>query len=105
MFIWFVNAHLANTGNGDFEGEDVNIIFNRDIMMNESEIIDNCSKSIGILSNETIIGQHPWVDDPKLEMERLEEEKKKSQEEFENYNPFPQNQNGDNNQGAQGGDE
>ena len=106
--LWFVNAHLANTGNGDFEGEDVNIIFNRDIMMNESEIIDNCSKSIGILSNETIIGQHPWVDDPKLEMERLEEEKKKSQEEFENYNPFPQNQNGDNNHDQsdpQGGDE
>lgn len=104
--LWFVNAHLANTGNGDFEGEDVNIIFNRDIMMNESEIIDNCSKSIGILSNETIIGQHPWVDDPKLEMERLEEEKKKSQEEFENYNPFPQNQNDDNNQDdPQGGDE
>ena len=89
--LWFVNAHLANTGRGVFEKEKVNIIFNRDIMMNESEIIDNCNKSIGILSNETIIGQHPWVDDPELEMQRLEEQKKKEQEELENqYNPFIQ---------------
>lgn len=107
--LWFVNAHLANTGRGNYEGEEVNIIFNRDIMMNESEIIDNCSKSVGILSDETIIGKHPWVEDPQLEMKRLEEEKKKEQEELENqYNPFKQHgQAGDggslgNNQGGDG---
>lgn len=35
--LWFVNAHLANTGQGNFDGEEVNIIFNRDILINESE--------------------------------------------------------------------
>ena len=94
--LWFINMHLANTGQGNFEGELVNIIFNRDMMMNEGEVIENISKSVGILSNETIIGQHPWVDDPELEMKRLEEEKKKAQEEFENqYNPFQQQNNPD----------
>ena len=95
--LWFINMHLANTGQGNFDGEMVNIIFNRDMMMNEGEVIDNISKSVGILSNETIIGQHPWVDDPELEMQRIEEEKKKAQEEFENqYNPFQQQNNPDN---------
>lgn len=94
--LWFINMHLANTGQGNFEGEMVNIIFNRNMMMNEGEVIDNISKSVGILSNETIIGQHPWVDDPELEMKRLEEEKKKAQEEFEKqYNPFQQQNNPD----------
>jgi SPP1 family phage portal protein len=79
--LWFVNAHLANTGKGNFEGQKVNIIFNRDILINESEAIDNCSKSMDILSLETIIGQHPWVDDPKKELERLEEQRQKEQEE------------------------
>lgn len=79
--LWFVNAHLANTGKGNFEGQKVNIIFNRDILINESEAIDNCSKSMGILSLETIIGQHPWVDDPQKELERLEEQRQKEQEE------------------------
>ena len=92
--LWFVNAYLANKGLGNFENEELNIIFNRDIMMNESEIIDNCQKSMDILSLETIIGQHPWVDDPQMEMERIEEQKKKEQEELAAYNPFMQpNQN------------
>ena len=89
--LWFVNMHLANTGQGSFENEKVNIIFNRDILMNEGEIIDNCQKSSGLISNETIIGKHPWVDDPKLEMQRIEEQKQKEQEEAASmYEPFGQ---------------
>lgn len=104
--LWFVNTHLANTGQGNFEGEEVNIIFNRDILINESEAIDNCQKSVGILSNETIIGQHPWVDDPLKELERLEKQKQKEQEELESrYNPFGQQQKQNpTDQGNQGGD-
>ncbi len=87
--LWFVNAHLANTGQGNFEREKVNIIFNRDILINETEAIDNCQKSMNILSIETIIGQHPWIDDPQLEMKRLEKQKQKEQEEIEKqYEPF-----------------
>lgn len=88
---WFVNAHLANTGKGNFENEEVTVIFNRDILINESEAIDNCSKSVGILSDETIIGRHPWIDDPRKELERLEKQKEEEQAEFERqqgYNPF-----------------
>lgn len=90
--LWFINAHLANTGQGDFEGEEVQIIFNRDILINETEAIGNCQASVGLLSNETIIGQHPWIDDPQKEMERLEKQKEKEQEEFEQqaYNPWAQ---------------
>lgn len=98
--LWFVNAHLANTDQGDFEGEEVKIIFNRDMLMNESEIIDNCQKSVGIISDETIIGQHPWVDDPKVEIERLEKQKQKEREELEKqYDPFGQQGKGQDGQG------
>jgi SPP1 family phage portal protein len=40
--------------------EQVDFIFNRDMLMNESSIIDNCVKSIGILDKETIKANHPW---------------------------------------------
>lgn len=101
--LWFVNAHFANTGQGSFEQEEVNIIFNRDILINESEAIANCSASVGILSDETIIGQHPWVDDPRAELERLKKQKEEEQAEMEQrgYNPFnpqgkpPQGKEGD----------
>lgn len=82
--LWFINAHLANTGKGDFENETVKVIFNRDILINESESIDNCSKSVGILSNETIVGQHPWVNDPEEELKRLDEEKQKAIDDYGN---------------------
>lgn len=73
--LWFINTHLINTGMGDFTNEEIEIIFNRDMMMNESEVIDNCSKSVGILSNETVIGQHPWITDVDKELQRLKDEK------------------------------
>lgn len=105
--LWFVNAHLANTGQGNFENEDVGVILNRDILINETEAITNCVASMTILSQETIVSQHPWVDDPQAELERLEKQKQKEQEEFEKqYDPFGQMQKkntDDPNQGNQGG--
>ena len=89
--LWFVNAHLYNTGKGDFDGEKVDVIFNRDMLMDEGQIIGNIKNSVGILSDETLIGQHPWVDDPKKELERLREQKEEEQAEFERqqgYDPF-----------------
>lgn len=93
--LWFVNAYLENNGQGVFDGEEVNIIFNRDILMNESEAIENCQKSMGILSDETIIGQHPWVDDPETEIGRLEKQRQGEQESLESqYAPFGQEEEG-----------
>ncbi len=95
--LWFVNVYLLNIGEGDFLGESVNIIFNRDMLMNETEAIANCRASVGILSDETIVGQHPWVDDSQQEMERLKKQREEAQKEFEaqqGYNPFAQKEKG-----------
>lgn len=94
--LWFVNAHFANTGQGKFNGEEVNIIFNRDILINETEAIQNVNTSMD-LSLESRLAQHPWVDDVKLELERLEKQRQREKEEFENqYAPFGNQQGGDN---------
>ena len=80
--LWFINVHLFNTGMGDFEQEEIDIIFNRDILINESEVIDNCSKSSGLLSDETVVANHPWVDDPQAELDRIAEQKEKDMEQY-----------------------
>lgn len=80
--LWFIDAHLANTGQGDFEGENVDIIFNRDILLSESEAIDNVAKSVGILSEETVVSMHPWVDDPQAELDRIHQEKEENMEQY-----------------------
>lgn len=61
-----------------YSKESVTVIFNRDMMMNESELVDNCAKSVGLLSHETIVGQHPWVSDVEKEMSRIKQEKEDS---------------------------
>jgi SPP1 family phage portal protein len=83
--LWFVNNHLMNTGSGDYSKTPMDIEFNRDIMMNEGEIIANCVQSVGIISEETILSKHPWVDDVDEELERLEAQRAK---EVELYDPF-----------------
>lgn len=80
--LWFVKTYLSLKGVGDFENEEVEVIFNRDVLVNESETIDNCSKSVGILSDETIISQHPWVTDPKEELKRVKAQKKEAMEQY-----------------------
>ncbi|MDR1692266.1 MAG: phage portal protein [Oscillospiraceae bacterium] len=72
--LWFVNQYLANSGKGAFDVADVKVIFDRDILVNESETIDNGVKSAGILSRETIVKQHPWVSDPAEEIKRIQKE-------------------------------
>jgi len=77
--LWFVNKHFANTGQQSFEGEDVTVIFDRDVLVNETEAINNCKNSVGILSNETIVKMHPWVSDPEQELQRIKDEKEEAE--------------------------
>ena len=95
--LWFINMHLFNIGAGDFEDEEVDIIFNRDILISEGEVIDNCQKSVGVLSDETIIANHPWVDDPQAELERLHKQKEENMEQYGlAFNPATNQENQEN---------
>ena len=76
--LWFVNAHFANTGKKSYDGTKVKIIFDRDVLINETEVINNCKASVGILSDETIVKMHPWVSDPEQELKRIKDEKEEA---------------------------
>lgn len=83
--LWFMDQYLANTGQGDFEQDEVNITFNRNILVNETELIDNCMKSVGFLPTKLLLQKHPWVDDVDAVLEMLEEEEEKKAEQFNLY--------------------
>jgi SPP1 family phage portal protein len=46
------------------------IQFNRDVLFNESQRIDDCNKAAMLLSRETILKNHPLVDDVSKELQR-----------------------------------
>lgn len=101
--LWFINQDFSNRGLGDYEGAELQIVFNRDILINETESIENCAKSVGILSTETIVEQHPWVTDVEIELARLRKEKEEAMEQAQEYaGAF---QTGNQNSGDDGGSE
>lgn len=82
--LFFVNSYLSQTGQGDFFDEEIKVIFDRDMLINEGEVIENCIKSFGsgAASRETIVSNHPWVDDPQAELEKIEKEKQAEMEQY-----------------------
>lgn len=72
--LWFVNQYYILTGQGDFTGESVSIVFNRDIIISESDVIKDCQASKGLISDKTIISNHPYVEDVDAELEQMARE-------------------------------
>lgn len=101
--LWFVNRHLANTGKGNYDGTEVKVIFDRDVLINETEAINNCRNSVGILSNETIVKMHPWVTDPEQELGRIKDEKAEEAAEDPYRAAFERSRGGKNKPGGSGG--
>ena len=82
--LWFINAYFAQTNKGNFEGEAVEIIFNRDMMVNESQVIADINNSVGLLSQKTCVAMHPYTSNVEEELKQIELEKQASTEDYEN---------------------
>jgi SPP1 family phage portal protein len=80
-FLWFVCEYLSISGQGDFDYKDFPFTFNKTIMVNETELLDNLTKSQASL--ETKLENDPYVRDVDMEVERV----KKEQEEL--YSQLP----------------
>ena len=71
-------THLA------FDSSKFTYVFNRDIISNESEAIQDCVNSIGILDDLSIREQHPWYQ-PEVE-KRLKEQQEQGQDPYSQTN-------------------
>lgn len=101
--MFFVFAHLNNTGQGDFFNEQVDFIFDTDMPMDETVTIANLKNSVGILSNETIISMHPYVKDVKEELDRIKAEQQEALDMQSAYNEaFGMNNGGTGGEGDEG---
>ncbi len=70
--LWFVNNFL-----GVDAEQQVDVVFNRDTIVNETEVIASMV-SMGVeVSNETKLKQLPFIDDPEAEQKRVDKEKEK----------------------------
>ena len=61
LLVWFIVQDLMASGQGDYSDIKYSVIFNTDMIINETETIQNCFTSKGIISDKTIAANHPWV--------------------------------------------
>lgn len=77
--LWFVKWYYKTQGK-NFDDVEVTFDFNKDLPTDESTIIANCVSSKGIISDETIISNHPWVTDVQQELEKIKKQEKENME-------------------------
>lgn len=70
----FQNIYNKLKNRGEQALTNVKIIFNKSTIINESEIIESCVKSVDVISKETIIANHPWVTNVQEELDRVQQE-------------------------------
>jgi SPP1 family phage portal protein len=80
--MWFVNEFQRYNNKETFKVDDFTFTFNKSMISNEAEIVKILVDSDGLISDETRLANHPMIDDPAAEVEKLEAQRKK---EFDTY--------------------
>ena len=72
--MFFVNTYLSMTTGNDYSEKEVEFIFNKSMITNESEKISDCQNAEGQVSRRTILAHHPFVTDVDAELKQLQKE-------------------------------
>lgn len=100
--VWFIIQDIVAKSNKDYSDVEIDFIFNTDMAINETEVINNIVNSASLLSKKTQLVYHPYVNNPDEELERLETEQEEALENAEAYNfNNPSNPDDPNNQGEE----
>lgn len=73
-FMWFVIDNYNRITGSNINYKDIKLTVNKNLIINETEIIENLTKSKGIISDETILENHPYIENPTLELERMQKQ-------------------------------
>lgn len=73
QLLYFVNRYLEEVGNQTTTAE-VEVVFSRNMKINESEAVDSCTKSQNLISKRTLLAHHPYVTDVEEELDELYQE-------------------------------
>lgn len=87
-FIWFVTEHINLKNKTSYDYKTVKFTVNKTMITNESEQIENCKNSQGIISDKTITANHPWVDNADEEIGLIEKQEEEQIDDMSNLN-FP----------------
>lgn len=74
LLIWFKQQDLLMREGVDYSQCKYDIVFDTDVIVNETETIQNCFTSQGVISDETVASNHPWTRNAKKEVESMHDD-------------------------------
>ncbi len=94
VLLWFVDQHLANVGVGNFENDEVEVQFNRNTLVNQTEVMQMLTRAGVRIPNEILLEQVPFIDNLERAKELLEEEEQKQMDVYGGALPLNGDKNG-----------
>lgn len=91
--IWFIQQDIVFKTGEDYTDTKYDIVFNTDVIVNETETVQNCMNSVGLVSAKTIAANHPWTLDADKEIEDMRSETEETYELEAGYGTAQQSQN------------
>ena len=86
-FMFFFNTFLNLTEKTDYSEKEIEFIFNKSMITDDTSKITNIKNSEGIISKKTQLANHPYVTDPETEIKQMEKEEK---EELKKQDDYPE---------------
>lgn len=84
--LWFATEYININDKKNYDGTTVQVTFRKTMITNDTDNVDIAQKSKGVISDQTIVANHPWVEDVAEELERI---KKQQKEELNELNLYP----------------
>lgn len=85
FFRFAIEDHNRENGT-DWDWKKIQITLNTNGIMDDLETIQMIRESKGLVSEKTLLGKHPFVEDVNSEMEQLERERKEQKDEIDTVN-------------------
>lgn len=84
-FFWFFTDDYNRHNKTNFDSNEIQVVLNKNVILNDMETVDMILKSSGIVSNQTLLGHHPFVEDVNEELREVERQEKKKEAYFDSY--------------------
>lgn len=81
--LWFATEYINIIDKKNYDSTTVQVTFRKTMITNYMEDTQIAAQSKGIISDETIVANHPWVEDVAEELERLKKQEEEYLKQFE----------------------
>lgn len=73
--LWFTTEYINIIDKKNYDNTTIQTTFRKTMIANDKEDVEIANLSTGLISDETIIANHPWVENVATEQERLNKQK------------------------------